>query len=76
MLSESLGGISGLLVSEDMEVQERAHNAHALLADILRVISPGHAALPEPQPLADLQIIDHPQRYYHHLVNETHYHCH
>lgn len=46
ILREALSGLRPLLCSEDMEVQERAHNASALLALVLRRLSPADAALP------------------------------
>lgn len=39
-------GLRPLLCSEDMEVQERAHNGQALLAIVLRQLSPTDPALP------------------------------
>ncbi|XP_075982837.1 adaptor-related protein complex 3, delta 1 subunit-like garnet [Anticarsia gemmatalis] len=42
----SLGGLRPLLLSEDMEVQERAHNAVALLTLLLRRIAPNDPTLP------------------------------
>ncbi|KAL4705006.1 hypothetical protein ACJJTC_009794 [Scirpophaga incertulas] len=40
IIRETLAGLTPLLSSEDMEVQERAHNAHALLTIVLQKISP------------------------------------
>ncbi|XP_053602028.1 AP-3 complex subunit delta [Plodia interpunctella] len=54
VLDETLAGMRPLLCSEDMEVQERAHNATALLAMVLRRL--------QPEPPADVaSLVDHDQ---------------
>ncbi|CAH2068610.1 unnamed protein product, partial [Iphiclides podalirius] len=45
VLRETLAGLRPLLCSEDMEVQERAHNGCALLAIVLRRLEPDDPAL-------------------------------
>ncbi|CAG9575829.1 unnamed protein product [Danaus chrysippus] len=45
VIHETLAGMQPLLSSEDMEVQERAHNATALLRIVLRKINPTDPAL-------------------------------
>lgn len=63
IIREGLAGLRPLLCSEDMEVQERAHNAAALLALVLRRLSPGDAALAdEPGALPDAVLVEHEQR--------------
>ncbi|XP_028168613.1 AP-3 complex subunit delta [Ostrinia furnacalis] len=61
VLRESVAGMRPLLCSEDMEVQERAHNAHALLALVLRRLNPEDSVL-EPatsQATDDGPLVDH-----------------
>ncbi|XP_073944206.1 AP-3 complex subunit delta-like [Choristoneura fumiferana] len=48
VVREALAGLRPLLCSEDMEAQERAHNASALLSAVLRRLSPDDAALAAP----------------------------
>ncbi|KAI5634782.1 non-SMC mitotic condensation complex subunit 1 domain-containing protein [Phthorimaea operculella] len=63
VIRETLAGMRPLLCSEDMEVQERAHNATALLALVLRRLNPNDAALVSAtQPQNDTQLIEHEQR--------------
>lgn len=65
MIREALSGLRPLLCSEDMEVQERAHNAAALLALVLERLSPGDSALlddAEQPPQADTILVEHDQR--------------
>ncbi|VVC94180.1 unnamed protein product [Leptidea sinapis] len=45
VILEALGGLKPLLCSEDMEVQERAHNATALLTVVLRHVDPANPIL-------------------------------
>ncbi|CAG5017958.1 unnamed protein product [Parnassius apollo] len=45
IIRETLSGIRPLLCSEDMEVQERAHNAFALLVIVLHRLNPDDPAL-------------------------------
>ncbi|CAH2210238.1 jg23514, partial [Pararge aegeria aegeria] len=51
VLRETLAGMQPLLCSEDMEVQERAHNATALLSLILRKLNPTDPALIDSEPV-------------------------
>ncbi|XP_034841147.1 AP-3 complex subunit delta isoform X1 [Maniola hyperantus] len=51
VLRETLAGMRPLLCSEDMEVQERAHNATALLSLILRRLNPTDPALTDSVPV-------------------------
>ncbi|CAG9783005.1 unnamed protein product [Diatraea saccharalis] len=53
VVREALAGLRPLLCSEDMEVQERAHNAHALLALVMRRLSPSDDSLPPTTTLLD-----------------------
>ncbi|XP_049887689.1 AP-3 complex subunit delta [Pectinophora gossypiella] len=53
VIRETLAGMRPLLCSEDMEVQERAHNGTALLTLVLRRLSPTDAAL------QDAPLIEH-----------------
>lgn len=53
MIHETLAGLRPLLASEDMEVQERAHNATALLHVVLRRLAPADPALADAEPAAD-----------------------
>lgn len=67
-MREALGGLRPLLCSEDMEVQERAHNATALLSIVLRRLSPDDCALhtdttPAHPPMPDAILVEHEQRY-------------
>lgn len=48
VVREALAGLRPLLCSEDMEAQERAHNASALLSAVLRRLNPDDAALAAP----------------------------
>ncbi|RVE44774.1 hypothetical protein evm_010573 [Chilo suppressalis] len=60
VLREALAGLRPLLCSEDMEVQERAHNAHALLELVLRQLSPADEALLDHQSNGlDTELVDH-----------------
>ncbi|XP_028037102.1 AP-3 complex subunit delta [Bombyx mandarina] len=62
LIRECLAGLRPLLCSEDMEVQERAHNATALLTLVLRELSPGDAELPaEEPPSATGLLVEHEQ---------------
>ncbi|XP_041973571.1 AP-3 complex subunit delta isoform X2 [Aricia agestis] len=62
VLHEALAGFKSLLCSEDMEVQERAHNATTLLALVLQKIDPTDPALdflPELASVDDQNLIAH-----------------
>ncbi|KAL0850158.1 hypothetical protein ABMA28_012033 [Loxostege sticticalis] len=61
VLRETVAGMRPLLCSEDMEVQERAHNAHALLSLVLRRLSPADSVLlPDaPAPGDTGMLVDH-----------------
>ncbi|KAJ8734794.1 hypothetical protein PYW08_014044 [Mythimna loreyi] len=65
IIREALSGLRPLLCSEDMEVQERAHNATALLSLVLRRVSPHDAALvgdaPPAAALPDAILVEHDQ---------------
>ncbi|XP_026727334.1 AP-3 complex subunit delta [Trichoplusia ni] len=64
VIREALSGLRPLLCSEDMEVQERAHNAAALLALVLQRLSPADAALTEHAehtPRDDAILVEHDQ---------------
>ncbi|CAH0722583.1 unnamed protein product, partial [Brenthis ino] len=58
VLHETLAGMRPLLSSEDMEVQERAHNATALLAAVLRRLAPADPALPDHASAVDTPAVD------------------
>lgn len=65
MVRETLAGMRPLLCSEDMEVQERAHNATALLSLVLRKLSPEDLALaPELRGETESTLIPHENRYF------------
>nr|QHN70698.1 garnet [Limenitis arthemis astyanax] len=60
VLHETIAGMQPLLCSEDMEVQERAHNARELLFVILRAIDPTDPALPDTEQLSEVTtLVDH-----------------
>ncbi|KAJ0181197.1 hypothetical protein K1T71_003282 [Dendrolimus kikuchii] len=63
IVREALAGLRPLLGSEDMEVQERAHNATALLELVLSKLDPHHAEEPTlPAPPTEMPILlDHEQ---------------
>ncbi|XP_072936013.1 AP-3 complex subunit delta [Epargyreus clarus] len=70
VIRETLAGMRPLLCSEDMEVQERAHNATALLTLVLRRISPEDAdaadavdgtEIADAPPLVTDMLVDHEQ---------------
>ncbi|XP_063890764.1 AP-3 complex subunit delta [Helicoverpa armigera] len=61
IIREALAGLRPLLCSEDMEVQERSHNATALLTIVLRKLSPNDCAdLPAMQN-DDTLLVEHEQ---------------
>ncbi|XP_013195011.2 AP-3 complex subunit delta [Amyelois transitella] len=61
VVRETLAGMRPLLCSEDMEVQERAHNATALLTLVLRRLDPTDENLP-PADMPDIAtLVDHEQ---------------
>lgn len=64
MIHETLAGLRPLLSSEDMEVQERAHNATALLHVVLRRVAPSDPALPDTEAATDevTTLVQHEQR--------------
>ncbi|XP_050353231.1 AP-3 complex subunit delta [Nymphalis io] len=62
VLHEILAGVRPLLCSEDMEVQERAHNTTALMSLVLRRLEPTDPALGDSvgEPLGET-LVDHEQ---------------
>ncbi|XP_047538329.1 AP-3 complex subunit delta [Vanessa atalanta] len=62
VLHEILAGVRPLLCSEDMEVQERAHNTTALMSLVLRRLQPADPALADApsEPPSDT-LVDHEQ---------------
>uniref|UniRef100_A0A2A4ISS4 AP-3 complex subunit delta n=1 Tax=Heliothis virescens TaxID=7102 RepID=A0A2A4ISS4_HELVI len=61
IIREALAGLRPLLCSEDMEVQERSHNATALLTIVLRKISPNDCADLPPMQNDDTLLVEHEQ---------------